>query len=298
SGTVSRANYEKRSLKIRIMVVQIAGVHYKPSKRCMLWEEPEVHLHPGAQDILLSEIEKRIGNRILFMTTHSPVFIRPNPKIAVHTISNINGRNGTGRTLLEGEFHEAISILGSRPGHLAQADIVLYVEGKHGVSVVEEWLEKWPDKEAVLEHLQLVVQSLNVSEAGTDDFNLGSLKKVTPHMVMFVDKDNEPGETEPTKSRQILERKCTEENVPFIITKKRQIEDYFTEEAVRAGLPSNLRTTWEYNSEKPIGENWPNGWKKHNRRIAANMKWEDISKHEDIMQIFDEIKTCAQRLMP
>jgi len=265
---------------------------------CILWEEPESHLHPGAQDVLLSELEKHVGNSMVFMTTHSPVFVRSSDKIAIHIITNKDGKSGAGRTLSASELQEASTLIGSRPGHLAQADIVLYVEGKWGAAVLEEWLKKWPKKNDVLGHLLLVVQSCNPDEMGTEDFDLGKLKKVTPNMVILVDKDNDPSSDEPKPARKKLQEMCDNLGITCKITTKRQIEDYFTEEAVRKVLPPNLLSCWNYNNAIPMHEQFPNGWKKYNSGIAANMEWQDIEKHHDIMQVFEKIKEFADKLKP
>jgi len=265
---------------------------------CILWEEPESHLHPGAQDVLLSELESRIGKSLIFLTTHSPVFVRPSDAIAVHAITNPDGKSATGRTLLKEQLQEACMILGSRPGHLAQADIVLYVEGKYGAAVVEEWLKKWPERDAILGHLLLVVQSCNPDEIGTDDFDLGTLKKLTPNMIVFVDKDNDAGSQEPKESRKKLAAMCRKESIPCVITKLRQIEDYFPLEAVKAALPTNLLKTWTHDPSKPMSEQLERNWKKHNRRVAEKMTWSDLEKHEDLMQVFAEVAKHAQALRP
>jgi hypothetical protein len=265
---------------------------------CVLWEEPESHLHPAAQEILLNKLEEYVGDSKIFLTTHSPVFIRSSDNVAVHVITNTDGKNGTGRTLSADELQEAATVLGSRPGHLAQADIVVYVEGKSGAAAFEEWLKKWLEKDNVLGHLLLSIQSCNADEVGSEDFDIGKLKKVTPNMIMFVDKDNEPGSDEPKQARKTLRKMCEDIGVPCIITEKRQIEDYFTEEAVKKVLPSNLQAGWNYDASKPMGEQIRNGWKKYNAKIAAAMKWEDVVKHKDIMKVFEEIEKFAKSLKP
>jgi predicted ATPase len=263
---------------------------------CVLLEEPESHLHPGAQDILLSEFEKYVGDSTIFVTTHSPVFVRSNDKIAVHIITNKDGKSGTGRTLSSTELQMAAMVLGSRPGHLAQADIVVYVEGKWGAAAFEKWLEKWPDRGKVLGHLLLVVHFFSPDDIGTKDFDLAPLRKVTQNMIMFVDKDNDEGSSEPKPTRQELQEKCKALGIPCIITEKRQIEDYFTEDAVRQVLPSNILAGWKYEAGKPMNEQLPT--KKYNAKIAAAMKWEDVAEHKDIMKVFEEIEKFAKNLKP
>ena len=157
---------------------------------CILWEEPESHLHPGAQEVLLDQLEALVGDSKGFLTTQSPVFIRPSSKIAVHTVTNPDGKSARGKTLSEDDLQQAAAVIGSRPGHLAQADIVLYVEGKSGAGIVKEWLKKWPERAKVLRYLQVVVQSLNVDEFAHEDELIKSLQQINPNLIIFVHSDN------------------------------------------------------------------------------------------------------------
>lgn len=269
-------------------------------KRCILWEEPESHLHPGAQDALLGELEEKVGDRIFFITTHSPVFVRNSDKIAVHVLTNPNGRSATGRTIMAEDFQEAMTVIGSRPGHLAQADIVVYVEGKRGADAVREWLNKWPERNGILKHLRVEIQPLNADEIGGEKGLLESLQKINPNLIIFVDRDSDKGKKEPKKSRKILKKDCSSLGIPCIITEERQIEDYFTLKAIEEGLPSNLWKNFkkDFNPDKKIGEQIYDGWKRYNQKIADAMDWTEIGRHKDIMKICKEIINYASRLKP
>jgi hypothetical protein len=55
---------------------------YDPAKNCIIFDEPELHLHPQYQSFFLEEIRKVAGNpiedpskKIVFLITHSPYFI-------------------------------------------------------------------------------------------------------------------------------------------------------------------------------------------------------------------------------
>ena len=55
---------------------------YDPTKNCIIFDEPELHLHPQYQSFFLEEIRKIAGNpledsnkKIIFLITHSPYFI-------------------------------------------------------------------------------------------------------------------------------------------------------------------------------------------------------------------------------
>jgi hypothetical protein len=282
----------------QLLILGCLLIHQRTS--CILWEEPESHLHPGAQDVLLNELENRVGESLIFLSTQSPVFIRPSDKIAVHAFRNPDGKSAAGRTLSNDELQEAAAVVGSRPGHLAQADIVLCVEGKTGAAAMKEWLNKWPEKNEVLGYLRLEIQSLNTDEIASEVYLINALQKISPNLVMFVDRDNEPGKVEPKKSRITLQRACSELDIPCIITETRQIEDYFTYDAVYKGLPTNLWTNFQkrYDSNKTIGEQFEHGWKLYNYRVAGAMDWKDVEKREAISQLLAQIKNYAKKLRP
>ena len=249
----------------------------------------------GAQELLLNKLEEYIGDSKIFVTTHSPVFIRGSENISVHVITNTDGKPGKGRTLLADELQEAAEVLGSRPGHLAMADIVVYVEGKWGAEAFEEFLEKWPDRANVLGHLLLSIKFFSPDDMGTKDFDLSPLKKVTPNMVMFVDRDNDEGSSEPKPSRQKLQQKCIALGIPCIITEQRQIEDCFPEQVINEVLldkSSELHEEWS--KTKKITKSI----KRYNRFFAEKTNWEDIRKHQDIMQVFARIEEFARKLKP
>jgi predicted ATPase len=251
-------------------------------------EEPESHLHPAAQEALLSEIKKKIGETTIFITTHSPVFIRPDNDIAVHAIENPDGKHARARTLNENDLCEAAFLIGSRPGHLAQADIVVYVEGKWGVPVIEEWLKKWP-KYNKAGHLRILIQHFNPDEACGEEVDLGKLIKITPHMLMFVDRDNEPGE-EMKRSRQILSEKCQKLGIPMFLTDGRQIESYFDVSTVRACLSTQLQEQWDKDHK------FSNAGKKFNREIARKMEWNELENKPNLMELFAQIEKFIDRL--
>lgn len=55
---------------------------YDPDKNCIIFDEPELHLHPQYQSFFLEEIRKVAGNpledpskKLIFLITHSPYFI-------------------------------------------------------------------------------------------------------------------------------------------------------------------------------------------------------------------------------
>jgi len=272
----------------QLLVLGCLLIHQKTS--CILWEEPESHLHPGAQDLLIDQLENLIGEGIIFLTTHSPVFVRLSENMAVHIITNVDGKSAKGKTLSESDLQEAASIIGSRPGHLAQADIVVYVEGPYGAAIIEEWIKKWPDYESKIGHLQLLVQGISPDELVSDEYDLQKLKKVSPYMIIFVDKDSDNDDPKPARKK--LQGKCGNLGIPCIITEERQIENYLPEDYFEKFWSSQLLDNWK--KEKKFTR----VMKKHNREIAAAMNWGEVEEHKDILKVFKEISKYADQLKP
>jgi len=63
-------------------IITLLTFLYDPSKNCIIFDEPELHLHPQFQSFFLQEIQKVAGNplddpskKVFFIITHSPYFI-------------------------------------------------------------------------------------------------------------------------------------------------------------------------------------------------------------------------------
>lgn len=63
-------------------IITLLTILYDPAKNCIIFDEPELHLHPQFQSFFLEEIRKIAGNpledpskKIFFIITHSPYFL-------------------------------------------------------------------------------------------------------------------------------------------------------------------------------------------------------------------------------
>jgi predicted ATP-dependent endonuclease of OLD family len=101
-------------------------------------EEPESHLHAGAQRFLIDKLYQ--GNRQIFITTHSPIFVNiSRPKSIYRVVQNNRGRaeiifvddpNSLGATLED---------IGVRNSDVLLSDAVLFVEGDSDENVLSVW---------------------------------------------------------------------------------------------------------------------------------------------------------------
>ena len=103
----------------------------KGTKYIFAIEEPEVHLHPGAQRELLSAIKDlTLNNHVVLFTTHSPVFastVSPNSLILVQRDNKFSRANQIPNISLENIADELGIVASDR---LIGANYVVLVEGK------------------------------------------------------------------------------------------------------------------------------------------------------------------------
>ena len=102
-------------------------------------EEPESHLHPGAQRFLLEKL--RGGARQVFLTTHSPILVNTGRFQNVYqvvfrdkqtTVNRLDDTDSLGRMLED---------VGARNSDLLLSDAVLFVEGPADERVLSAWSE-------------------------------------------------------------------------------------------------------------------------------------------------------------
>ncbi|HGT3366764.1 TPA: ATP-dependent endonuclease [Pseudomonas aeruginosa] len=123
----------------------VAWLNARDDKSICVIEEPETHLHPTLQRLLMQRVCEIVErkNLQLFISTHSSVLI------------DIASWPGTVPKLFEAdgdEFFEltepamAMSGLGVRPGDVFQANGVIWVEGASDRIYLLHWMKLWCEK--------------------------------------------------------------------------------------------------------------------------------------------------------
>ncbi len=122
-------------------LLMIATVLLKPEMQThtLFIEEPESHLHAGAQRFLIEQLCS--GTRQVFITTHSPIFISIPRPYSLYQVINKKGRTKTKRcdpalldAVLEG--------IGVRNSDVLLSDAVLFVEGNSDRDVITLFSEQ------------------------------------------------------------------------------------------------------------------------------------------------------------
>jgi predicted ATP-dependent endonuclease of OLD family len=185
-------------------------------------EEPESHLHAGAQRFLLEKLYE--GNRQVFISTHSPTFINTPKPMSMYQIKKNNGRTSISQLTNNDSLSEVLEDIGSRNSDVLLSDAVMFVEGPSDQKVLELWGDK----------LGLSLEEHNVtavSMGGGSDAVRGtrvrsdvlegiSQKAPVPHL-FILDRD-ERSQVEITKIREVLEGRV-------YLLQRRELENYLLE---------------------------------------------------------------------
>jgi ABC-type cobalamin/Fe3+-siderophores transport system ATPase subunit len=122
-----------RVIRIRDMgtgveeLLMVAGILETVPDANLFLEEPEGHLHPGAQRYLMDLLRARAHQS--FIATHSPVFLSGSVDTRVFQVALTRKRTVVHAAPDAAGFDEILREIGSRNSDLLLSDAVLFVEG-------------------------------------------------------------------------------------------------------------------------------------------------------------------------
>lgn len=160
-GKYSEAFAGSGEVAVTSLVVQVLGA---PEGSLVLLDEPEVSLHPGAQERLLSfllQMSKQLKVQVVF-STHSPQMLAGLPDDALKVF--IQEESGTFSILSESHPYAAFRRLGMRSG----GEIRIIVEDRLAKGIVEQAL--------------LMLDSVDSSRI-TVDFHPGGASAILSHRI-------------------------------------------------------------------------------------------------------------------
>lgn len=121
-------------------LLMIATVILMPrtQSHTLFLEEPESHLHAGAQRYLIEKLYE--GERQIFITTHSPTFINISKPFNLYQVINTSGKTSITRADTA-SMNAVFEDIGVRNSDVLLSDAILFVEGTGDKTVLNTFSE-------------------------------------------------------------------------------------------------------------------------------------------------------------
>lgn len=218
-----------------LMVAYFEYLAQKATKKYQIFgiEEPETFLHPELQNDLLDSIITLSENSQFFVTTHSPVFAGATKSSNIVVVKKENELSNYSNYENETDILDVvIKELGIRPNYNLLNDNyrkAVFVEGSGDVKFWEKAFQKI--KGAVPDDILLI-------PCGGDQVeffvNAELCRKINRKFIIILDSDK--GATDydsKLANKQVLIEKVQELGGDFDILRKREIENYYSKEAIQ-----------------------------------------------------------------
>jgi hypothetical protein len=199
-------------------------------------EEPESHLHAGAQRYLIEKLYE--DGRQVFVTTHSPTFINVPRAKSVHQLTMKSGRTSATKIDIE-SASEVLADIGVRNSDMLFSDAVVFVEGSGDKDVLSAWSNTLG--------INLAENNISVLVMDGGDFSNRRVrlrkevlegiagKTTVPHLFLF-DRDERP-------EKEIEELQSAFGKTVYFF-QKRELENYMLlPEALLAAIKAKLIST-------------------------------------------------------
>lgn len=224
-------------------LLMVATVLLTTDSECSLFlEEPESHLHAGAQRFLIERLYQ--SNRQVFLTTHSPTFVNSPRQRSTYQVKFAGNRTTIAHITDADSLSHVLEDIGSRNSDVLLSDAVLFVEGPGDQRVLQSWSETLG---MGLEEHNITVVPLGGGEYGertararSEVLEQISQKAPVPHL-FILDRD-ERDEDSITRLQGSLGDKIH-------VLERRELENYLL---MPRALLAALRT--KYQSNAPIIE--------------------------------------------
>ncbi|MBI5153814.1 AAA family ATPase [Candidatus Poribacteria bacterium] len=211
------------------------------SRKLVLIEEPELHLHPDLQRKLM-DFMKGTDNTY-FVSTHSNVFMDSDPAVCVHHVRH----DGRGTTIEHVRTDRAVYLLlddlGYHASDLLQSNGIVWVEGPSDRVYLNRWLElcgcDWKEglHYSIMFYGGKLLSHLS-AEAGNSGADLIKLLRLNRNAFVLIDRDSPRGSDRLRETKKRVIGELGKESC--WVTKGVEIENYLTKETLDRFLETRL----------------------------------------------------------
>lgn len=250
-----------------LVICIVTAAIKKPS--WILIDEPESHLHPSMQIKFIDALEQLATYGVIF-TTHAIGLARSSADSIFLMQQDEKGRSYLKPFESIGNFSQLMGELSFSQMHDLGYSALLLCEGVTEIKTLRQILRKWKLDASVM-LIPLGGDAL-IDPNRQDELN--EFNRFNAKVFVIIDSERKHANDQiPKRDKFIKECEDLFGKNSAIQTKRRAIENYFTEDAIRNGLRSN-----EYAALGPFDElkSSPKAWgKNNNHKIAAEMSKED-----------------------
>jgi predicted ATPase len=206
-------------------------------------EEPEAHLHPKWQRLLLDTFVEEFPEFQFFISTHSNIFITHNPDVSVYRLYKKKDIPEVCVSYVDEEKITCLKDLGYTPSDLLQSNYIIWVEGPSDIPYIRFFMDKLQGDEANklkegLDYSIMVYGGDNINSVDKETELNNLIPLINPHFTLIMDSDKimvkNKIQDEKLEKYNNLCVKLGEKNIWR--TQKREIENYVPLELFKQGI--------------------------------------------------------------
>jgi predicted ATPase len=202
-------------------------------------EEPEIHLHPRLQKLLLKYLQEQTNNQY-FITTHSASLLDANDAALFHVALNKHDETEVRRLDKPGQRANVGFDLGYRASDLVQANAIIWVEGPSDRVYLNAWIRH--AAEDLIEGLHYSVMfyggkllaHLSAADSSVHDFI--QLQNLNRHFAILIDSDKRSAQSKINATKQRVRDEFSRSGGYCWVTAGKEIENYIAATKMKAVL--------------------------------------------------------------
>jgi ABC-type cobalamin/Fe3+-siderophores transport system ATPase subunit len=246
----------------------------------ILIDEPELNLHPSLQLDFLTTLGSYARRGVLF-ATHSYGLARARAQLVYTLRPDPDGGSEVKPLESTPRLSELLGELSFSAYRELGFDKILLVEGITEVLTVQQFLRLYNKDHKVVPLPMGGDSFIN----GDRELELEEIMRITKNVYALIDSERASVVAPLPKNRQEFESVCQRVGINCCVLKRRAMENYLTEAAVKAIRGGKYRALKEYELLKDANPSWS---KNDNWRIARMMTKPDLAS-TDLGPFFDSL---------